>query len=164
VSIRSAPSARKPRCHRRETLDGILTIAGAEARAVGVTRSGKALVSQCVPEAPIGVTFRQKVVQYQQTAQYVLNRAASRVCPPSLPPPILRECRQRGLLAASATLDWLDVMHPAPIPMTRMGWLYIRSRRRDEIQKIQLLKGLQQEPEGLMTKMQTSLASATVVV
>ena len=34
----------------------------------GVTCSGKALVSQCVAEAPSGVTFRQKVLQYQRTA------------------------------------------------------------------------------------------------
>src|SRR5262249_41959748 len=40
----------------------------------GVTCSGKALVSQCAPEAPLGVTFRQKVLRYQRTAQSVLNR------------------------------------------------------------------------------------------
>ena len=40
----------------------------------GVTCSGKALVSQCAPEAPIGVTFRQKALRYQRTAQTVLNR------------------------------------------------------------------------------------------
>src|SRR5215472_13236752 len=40
----------------------------------GVTRSEKAFVSQCAPEAPIGVTFRQKVLRYQRTAQSVLNR------------------------------------------------------------------------------------------
>src|SRR5262249_20612684 len=40
----------------------------------GVTCSGKALVSQCAPEAPIGVTFRQKALRYQRTAQSVLNR------------------------------------------------------------------------------------------
>src|SRR5262249_33479107 len=44
----------------------------------GVTRSEKAFVSQCAPEAPIGVTFRQKALRYQRTAQSVLNRAASR--------------------------------------------------------------------------------------
>jgi hypothetical protein len=43
-----------------------------------VACSGKALVSQCAPEAPIGVTFRQKALRYQRTAQSVLNRAASR--------------------------------------------------------------------------------------
>src|SRR5262249_8782773 len=32
------------------------------------------LVSQCAPEAPLGVTFRQKVLRYQRTAQSVLNR------------------------------------------------------------------------------------------
>jgi hypothetical protein len=34
----------------------------------GVIRSEKAFVSQCAPEAPIGVTFRQKVLRYQRTA------------------------------------------------------------------------------------------------
>src|SRR5262249_51026962 len=42
----------------------------------GVTCSGKAFVSQCAPEAPIGVTFRQKVLRYQRTAYFVLNRAS----------------------------------------------------------------------------------------
>jgi len=41
----------------------------------GVTRSEKAFVSQCAPEAPIGVTFREKVLRYQRTAQSVLNQA-----------------------------------------------------------------------------------------
>jgi len=41
----------------------------------GVTCSGKALVSQCAPEAPIGVTFRQKALRYKRTAQSVLYRA-----------------------------------------------------------------------------------------
>jgi hypothetical protein len=40
----------------------------------GVTCAGKAFVSQCAPKAPIGVTFRQKVLRYQRTAQSVLNR------------------------------------------------------------------------------------------
>jgi hypothetical protein len=40
----------------------------------GVTCSGKAFVSQCAPKAPIGVTFRQKVLRYQRTAYFVLNR------------------------------------------------------------------------------------------
>src|SRR5262249_61452932 len=44
----------------------------------GVTCSGKALVSQCAPEAPIGVTFRQKALRYQRTAQSVLNRGVGR--------------------------------------------------------------------------------------
>src|SRR6516225_840600 len=44
----------------------------------GVTCSGKALVSQCAPEAPIGVTFRQKALRYQRTAQSVLNQAVGR--------------------------------------------------------------------------------------
>jgi hypothetical protein len=44
----------------------------------GVTCSGKAFVSQCTPEAPIGVTFRQKALRYQRTAQSVLNRAVER--------------------------------------------------------------------------------------
>ena len=43
----------------------------------GVTRSEKAFVSQCAPEAPIGVTFRQKVLRYQRTAQSVLNRGGA---------------------------------------------------------------------------------------
>src|SRR5262249_2385665 len=42
----------------------------------GVTRSEKAFVSQCAPEAPIGVTFRQKVLRYQRTARSVLNRGS----------------------------------------------------------------------------------------
>jgi hypothetical protein len=53
----------------------------ATARALGcsgVTRSEKAFVSQCAPEAPLGVTFRQKLLRYQRTAYFVLNRAASR--------------------------------------------------------------------------------------
>src|SRR5262249_55251610 len=41
----------------------------------GVTCSGEALVSQCAPEAPIGVTFREKALRYQRTAQSVLNPA-----------------------------------------------------------------------------------------
>jgi len=45
----------------------------------GVTCSGKAFVSQCAPEAPIGVTFRQKVLRYQRTAYFVLNRATTPV-------------------------------------------------------------------------------------
>ena len=44
----------------------------------GVTRSEKAFVSQCAPEAPIGVTFRQKLLRYQRTAHSVLNRAVGR--------------------------------------------------------------------------------------
>ena len=46
----------------------------------GVTCSGKAFVSQCAPEAPIGVTFRQKALRYQRTAQSVLNRGSPRRC------------------------------------------------------------------------------------
>jgi hypothetical protein len=33
------------------------------------------------------------------------------------PPPAFRERRHRDLLAASAALDWLDVVHSAPIPI-----------------------------------------------
>src|SRR5262249_55560181 len=47
----------------------------------GVTRSEKAFVSQCVPEAPIAVTFRQKVLRYQRTAQSVLNRGSKSLSP-----------------------------------------------------------------------------------
>src|SRR5262249_43762076 len=46
-----------------------------------VTCSGKAFVSQCAPEAPIGVTFRQKVLRYQRTAQSVLNRGGKSLSP-----------------------------------------------------------------------------------
>src|SRR5262249_61915592 len=44
----------------------------------GVTCSGKALVSQCAPETPIGVTSRQKALRYQRTGQSVLNRGVGR--------------------------------------------------------------------------------------
>src|SRR5262249_30572381 len=65
----------------------------------GVTRSEKAFVSQCAPEAPIGVTFRQKVLRYQRTAQSVLNRGVGR--PLKVPPPGRgRHCRPRQELAA----------------------------------------------------------------
>jgi len=40
----------------------------------GATCSGKAFVSQCAPGMPIGATFQQKVLRYQQTARSVLNR------------------------------------------------------------------------------------------
>ena len=40
----------------------------------GATCSGKAFVSQCAPEIPIGATSRQKVLRYQQMARSVLNR------------------------------------------------------------------------------------------
>src|SRR5262249_33682837 len=41
----------------------------------GATCSGKAFVSQCAPEIPIGATSRQKVLRYQRTAHFVLNQA-----------------------------------------------------------------------------------------
>jgi len=47
----------------------------------GVTCSGEALVSQCAPEAPIGVTFRQKASRYQRTARFVLNRGGKSLSP-----------------------------------------------------------------------------------
>src|SRR5262245_9735051 len=43
----------------------------------GATCSGKAFVSQCAPEIPIGDTSRQKALRYQQTARF----RTIQVCP-----------------------------------------------------------------------------------
>ena len=75
----TAPSARTSRSSSFHSVHASHSNAARKqderARCGGVSCSGKAFVSQCAPEAPIGVTFRQKVVRYQQTAQSVLNRA-----------------------------------------------------------------------------------------
>jgi hypothetical protein len=65
------PRSRAPTSGSRQIFGGVGYIVWDSG---GVTRSGKALVSQCVPEALSGVTFRQKVLRYQRTAQSVLNR------------------------------------------------------------------------------------------
>src|SRR5262249_44897978 len=64
----------------------------------GVTCSGKALVSQCAPEAPIGVTFRQKALRYQRTAQSVLNRGGKFLS--ALEPPCLTQQRPTARAAS----------------------------------------------------------------
>src|SRR5437868_13278006 len=71
----------------------------------GVTRSEKAFVSQCAPEAPIGVTFREKLLRYQRTAQSVLNRAAGEK-PPGRPP--IRPTKPYGISAEVRPLVHLD--------------------------------------------------------
>src|SRR5262249_14484361 len=71
----------------------------------GVTRSEKAFVSQCAPEAPIGVIFRQKALRYQRTAQFddaprpvlaLTSRLLRRMC--------LASVRSKG--APATPTDW----------------------------------------------------------
>ena len=49
---------------------------GTRAAVSGDTRLGKPFVSQCAPEMLGGDTLRQKVLRYQQTLRFVLNRGA----------------------------------------------------------------------------------------
>ena len=51
---------------------------GTRAAVSGDTRLGKPFVSQCAPETLGGDTLRQKVLRYQQTLRFVLNRAVGR--------------------------------------------------------------------------------------
>ena len=80
----------------------------------GVTRSEKALVSQCALRAPIGVPFRQKALRYQRTARSVLNRAGQ---PPACPvicraSQAVRAVLERaGSCQQAADRSWIDGSH-----------------------------------------------------
>ena len=52
---------------------------GTRAAVSGDTRLGKPFVSQCAPETLGGDTLRQKVLRYQQTLRFVLNRRGHRL-------------------------------------------------------------------------------------